>query len=152
MNNLTKQLKALRTIEPDEHFVAAARRGILAMPGYRDPAWKIFPLWAAEFAMLALSIVTATSTVRSNRALLTVENPETLSQELNNLSINVELEAITYHQTVNQTIASALNEIASNKMRHLNQELLQSERQRFDIPVGQEDNSKIDTLLDKVIF
>ncbi len=152
MNNLAKQLKTLSTIEPDEHFVAATRRGILALPRNRNRAWGILPLWATAFAMLVVSIVTATSLTRPSPALSAVGNPEALSQEFNDLTINVELQAITYHQTVDQTIASALSEISSNSMRHLNQELLRSEEDRFNVPVNDTNNSQIDTLLNKVIF
>ncbi len=152
MKDLAKQLKTLDTIEPDEHFVAGLRRTIFAVPKSRKSVWEILPLWATAFAMLVVSIVTATSLTKPDRALSAVENPGLLSQEFDSLSINVELQAITYHQTVDQTIVSALNEISSNKMRHLNQELLQSEEKRFDVPVGEGNNTQIDTLLNKVIF
>jgi len=152
MKNLAKQLKTLSVIEPDVEFVAATRRGILVVPGKRRSMWGVAPLWATAFAMLNVSIITATSLTRPSPALSAVENPELLSQEFNNLTINVELEAITYRQTVDQTIASALNEISSNTMRHLNKELLQSEEERFDVLIEAGNNSEIDTLLNKVIF
>lgn len=153
MKNLTRQLKTLSAIEPDEHFVAATRRGILALPGSPSRRiWGALPLWATAFAMFVVSIVTATSLTRPNPALSAVENPELLSQEFNSLTINVELQGITYHQTVNQTITSALSEISSNNMRHLNQELLRSEEEHFNVLIDETDSSQIDTLLDKVIF
>ncbi len=152
MNDLKKQLKMLANIMPDEQFVAASRRGILAVRQNVKPAWGLFSMWAAAAAMLVVSIVGFSSLLRTEHAATAVATPEALSREFNGLNINVELQSVSYQQGVDQTIASALSEISNNSMRHLNQGVLQSEQNTINQNSGNTSNPQIDTLLNKVIF
>ncbi len=152
MDNLKRQLKMLANIAPDEAFVAASRRGILAVRPAMPPAWGLLSMWATAVAMLAVSIVGFSSLVHSKRAATALATPEALHQEFNNLKINVALQAISYQQSVDQTIASALSEISTNAMRHLNQRVLKAEQQTINQNPGTSSNPQIDTLLNRVIF
>jgi hypothetical protein len=78
-----------------------------------------------------------------------IASAEALSNEFNNLSVNIELRQITYNQNVNQTISSALTEITNNKLNHLNPAVLQSESSSVDPTAAPASNPQIDALLNQ---
>ncbi len=152
MDNLKRQLKTLAYVAPDEAFVASTRRGILAVRREAKPAWGLFLMWASAAAMLVVSVLGFSSLMREQRAVAMLATPEALSREFNGLTINVELKSVSYQQGVDQTIVSALSEISTNSMRHLNQGILQSEQNTINQTPDTSSDPQIDTLLNKVIF
>jgi len=73
-----------------------------------------------------------------------------LNQEFNNLSINIQLDEISYRQDVNQTIASALSEISGTNAKHLNSSIL--EKEISGLKINQNQNGEIDEMLESVMF
>ena len=148
--DLINKLYQLRTVKPDASFATRSRSLIFAMekPVYR---WSLF--WSLAGAVALIMLIFAVSFSNFGGSVPTVSaslNPDKLSQEFNNLSINIELREITYHQAVNQTIASALTEITDNRTKHLNSDFLKSEEQSLNPDSIM--NPAIDELLNQVIF
>lgn len=149
--DLIQQLKKLRAIEPDTMFVAHSRSAVL---NYKKPSPRFvfttphFIGTAFAFAVFMLLIISFIQ--RSSPVLSSSLNPKNLSEEFENLSINIQLTEIKYNQTMNQTIASALTEISDTRTRHLNSSLLESEKDALESP--NDYNNDIDVLLDRVLF
>lgn len=149
-NDLIKQLNKLKTITPDQGVAARGRALIFVAETPR----RISPLflWASAFALtlLIFSISLIRNFENSKANIAASLNPDQISQEFNNLSINIELKDITYRQDVNQTIASALTEIGTNQAQHLNPDVIQSEAQGLNLDSGT--NPQIDELLKTIIL
>lgn len=89
--------------------------------------------------------------VQNNEPVYSSLDGEKLNQELDSLTISIELDEIEYSQAaINNTIASALSEISNDNIRHLNRELLEEEQGQIDFDYSNGD--EIDELLDTVIF
>ena len=147
------QLKKLHSIEPDPAFIRSSRSLILSTN--RVPARPRIWLWAgaATVTFTLFIIVAAASYQTFFPPKLTVSssfNSESLEQEFQNLTINIQLEEIKYQQKVNQAIVSALNEIQNTHPSHLNNSLLESEE--ADIYLDESINPRIDKLLERAIF
>ena len=120
---IIQKLKKLSNIEPDPSFVEGSRRLILAMPPKRKSLVTFMPIWGWAGALALFILVTALSYI----SLISVERPTVsyffnandLSQEFNNLSINIQLEEINYQQEIDRVIASALYEISNTNSNHL---------------------------------
>jgi hypothetical protein len=151
MNDQTiRQLKRLKSIEPDLSFVSSSRRTILAFRK-QEPVftWPSFRL-AGAFAGLVAMLITSIALFSGNSASMAIASPEVLSKEFSSLNINIELQEIDYRQNINQTIASAISEISNNKARHLNQDVLSSESDNLNLDTAGTD-PQIDQLLNSVI-
>ncbi|TSA44282.1 hypothetical protein D4R51_04145 [bacterium] len=149
-DQIIRQLKKLKAIEPDPHFVAGSRRMILAFNKqelvFAWPSLRMAGVFAGIIAVLTTSIFLFSG----NSASTALASPEDLNREFSNMNINIELKEIEYRQNVNQTIASAITEISNNNLSHLNQDILKSEGSGLDLNAFNSD-SRIDQLLDKII-
>lgn len=151
-SNIIKQLKSLSEVEPRGAFAASSRETILATrQGF---PFHIFfqPLYAGSFAALllviTLSLVFFSGRGSSAYASLDMDDLQT---ELQELTINITLDEVAYSESVNETVALALQEISNDSdVRHLNTNLLEAEQEmlKFD----SQDGGKIDALLDTVLF
>jgi hypothetical protein len=130
-----KQLKKLSLIEPDAAFLARSRATILSLErGGKVGVRTYFTAWAVSFALIALIVVGYAFLPlfmpgKSNS--LPIASAETLNNELQNMSINIALNEVSYNNQVNQTIDNAITAITSNKAPHLNAEVLQSESSKL---------------------
>ena len=149
MQEIKTQLKKFRLIEPGEAFRKRALNSMIEEKPEARWAFNWRSLWAPALASLALILVIGGRLI-SARPSLASFNPEGLRNEFNGLNINIELKEISYRQSVNQEIASAITEIADNKTRHLSPSLLEEEAS--DVDWSEEGNSEIDDLLNQVIF
>ncbi len=148
-NDILEQLKDLKRIAPDPDFAARTKRLILATSAPRRPfgifaAWPKVALGAAVLAALVL-VIEAPGAPKA----VPIASAEALNNEFTNLSINIELKQVSYNQDVNQTIASAISEITTNKLSHLNPAVLQAESAGLNPGVPASD-PKIDDLLNQV--
>jgi hypothetical protein len=151
--DILEQLKSLKAITPDADFAARTRRLILAFPvtEKRWPAFFNFSWTKVAFGTLAIvAVIVVTVILPGLPKTVPIASAEALSNEFNNLSVNIELRQITYNQNVNQTIASALAEITNNKLNHLNPAILQSESSSVDPTMSPVSNPQIDALLNQV--
>ncbi len=151
-DQIIRQLRKLRSIEPDSGFMSVSRRTILAFRK-QEPifAWPSFSFkLAGAFAGLVAVLITSIALFSGNSASTALASPEVLNKEFSSLNINVELQEIDYRQNVNQTITSAISEISSNKASHLNQDVLNSESNNLDLNASGTD-PQIDQLLNSVI-
>tara|TARA_Y100000310_G_scaffold242919_1_gene247178 strand:- start:321 stop:551 length:231 start_codon:yes stop_codon:yes gene_type:complete len=73
-----------------------------------------------------------------------------IKDELEELTISIELEEIAYSESLNEAVAVALQEISNDSLRHLNTELLLTEQEKFLFE--EEGNPEIDELLNTVLF
>ncbi|MDI6734361.1 MAG: hypothetical protein QMD50_02630 [Patescibacteria group bacterium] len=150
---IIKNLKKLRTIRPDEQFIKNSRGLILATyytPNKLRITWPVLA-WSAVAAFSVILIISLTlPRIQNSKILSSSLNRDKIEQELNNLTINIQLEQITYSQTISQTIASALTEISDTHTKHLNKNVLESEQKSLDGLDLQ--NSEIDRMLNQVIF
>lgn len=149
--DITEKLNSLRFIEPDAAFARTSKTLIFNS----EPAVKTwsFPVWRlASSAVLATILLTFIfyQAVRPEPVLSSSFNPQSLAQEFKNLTINVQIQEISYRQEMNQTVSSALNEVKSTNASHLNQSILQSENSVLELQDSI--NPEIDKLLEKVIL
>lgn len=160
MDNLQRQLKLLRAIEPDRDFALRAKMEILrtapnetrgiSLPSFirtlRTPAFA----WSG-FALTAVLIVVVVGTpiLFPKPTMSASLSADTLLEEYNSLPINIQLKEISYDQTVNQTVSSAISEVSDTKTKHLNSELINSEANKV-APVDAT-TSNVDSLLDQAI-
>lgn len=151
--DIIQKLKRLKSVKPEKEFILKSRRLVLAVPQKR-PIFAFSWIWAgvlaAVFLLVAVSAISTNSLLRNGYA--TLINPEDISQEFDNLTINIQLRQISYQQNVNSAIASALNEISDSGPRHLKTSLLEKELDTLDINGGLDKQKQINELLDKVIF
>ena len=149
--DILEQLKSLKSIAPDADFSARTKRLVLAAP-VTLPVWRgVFVRSRLAFAAVAMAVV-ALLVVFLPGAPRTVPiaSAEALNNEFSNLSINIELQQISYNQSANQTISSALSEISGNTPDHLNPAVLQAEASSVD-PNAPASNPEIEKLLNQVI-
>lgn len=157
---IIEQLKKLKSIKPGAGFVATARQLILAAP---QPRRFIFPLqilagrsvWALGGAVAVLILVLTISIAGFGRVstFSDLTNSEEIDREFKNLSINIQLQEISYRQSLNEVIASALGEISDSGPSYLKSSILERELDSLEeIGNNLEKREKIEELLDKIIF
>ncbi len=135
-----KQLKRLSSIEPDAAFLARSKATILSLErGGRVGVRTYLAAWATSFALIVLLVVGYAllplfTPGRSNS--LPIASAETLSNELQGMSINIALNEVSYNNQVSQTIDNTITAITSNKAPHLNTEVLQSEGSKLTTGVS----------------
>lgn len=150
-DKLITQLKKLKRIEPNPFFAANSRRTILALRK-EEPvfAWLNLRVAGVMTGMVA-AVAASVFLFSAPSATMVLASPEVLNQEFKDLNINIELSAIGYHQNIDQTVISALSEITDNQIKHLNQDILQTESEELDLNSSTTD-PEIESLLDKIIF
>lgn len=151
-DNIIKQLKSLSEVEPRGAFAASSREMILTT-GQGFPFHVFFrPLYAGSFAALIL-VVTLSLVLFSGRggSAYASLDMDDLQTELEELTISITLDEVAYSESVNETVALALQEISNDgDIRHLNTNLLEAEKEMLKFDSGQ--GGKIDALLDTVLF
>lgn len=150
MKNVAQQLHSLKLIEPESAFAKRSRSLILSQKSgpktFGLPAW----IWAGALAAVLLSFSLYNLIYYAPKTVLSSFDSEGLKQEFNGLSINIQLKEISYQQSVNQAIASALTEIGDNQTRHLNPSLLEAEKSGADLE--NLTNPEIDDLLNQLVL
>lgn len=151
-----KNLKSLKTIEPDRDFKDSTLRIVLASKNpsrtFSLPRWSL--VFGAAVVFIAFLGITAGIFKNNNNVaspLLLSLNSDQLVNEYKNIGSDFYVKEISYEQDVNKTIAIALNEIAKTKGNHLNPNILMEESQ-FINNINSGENSDINIMLDKVIF
>ncbi|MAF80236.1 hypothetical protein CL629_04115 [bacterium] len=148
---IIQQLEKLKSIEPHWEFQDSSKRSILASSQSFSllSLWR--PLYMGSFAALALviglSIILISGGGSSAYASLDMGD---IKDELEELTISIELEEIAYSESLNEAVAVALQEISNDSLRHLNTELLLTEQEKFLFE--EEGNPEIDELLNTVLF
>lgn len=146
-DQIIKQLNNLKAISPSPTFKEKSRGLILKIPPKTNYIeWRTLSL-AGITAVILLILVVGSNL---SQPIISSLDEDRLNKELGNLNINIQLREISYQQKINQTIASALNEISDNDVRHLNQSLLETEQN--DINLDDSANPEIDNLLNQIIF
>ncbi|MDP3725457.1 MAG: hypothetical protein Q8R20_03255 [Nanoarchaeota archaeon] len=150
-DRIIKHLTKFREIAPRSGFARVSRRSILAERQSVVFAFDALfrPLYVGGFAAMLLVITLSYALLSATRPAYASLNIQNIQNELDELTINIKLEEIAYSQSADRAVASALQEIANDKFRHLNPRVLQSERDAFEIP---EEDGRIDDLLNTVIF
>ena len=147
MQNILRQLHNLKIIEPSPSFREKSRGLILKIPPKTNYIeWRTLS-WAGVTAMVLFVLVVGSNL--SKPAISSLDENR-LNKELGNLNINIQLQEISYQQKVNQTIASALNEISDDDIRHLNKSLFEFEKNNINI--NDSANPEIERLLNEVLF
>lgn len=145
-NDTIAQLKVLKNIAPNEEFARRSRALLIAHPPERRSMFfmpRYFKL-AGVLTFAALLLVLSPLFPSSQPALSSSLDATRLAGEFNNLAVNIQLREIRYQQGANQTVASAVNEIADTRTNHLNPSTITKE-----MPTLAEDETQknIDTLL-----
>ncbi len=151
MNHLTTQLKRFRVIEPTPAFRHKTLSLILDNKPRKTWSFRFNWILAPALASLVLVVVIGGRILGAKPALSSFSS-EGLQNEFDNLSINIDLKEISYHQSVNQEIATAITEITNNKTSHLSPSLLQQESDAQNINFDSPNSNEINNLLDQVIF
>ena len=113
---------------------------------------KPFFAWTGALAFVALLLVILSSFVNRVSVSSLALNKEALAKELQDLTIAIQLSEVAYHQSVGQTINTALNEIKNSKTSHLSTITLQKEKAVIESQTPSSEEKEIDALLNKVLF
>lgn len=156
--NPITQLKQLRDIRPDAKFAEKSRLVLLS----QKPAFSISYLFSSRKSLMltgafvgmaaVLLLLSPFLFVTQKPTLSSLNDSTNLDQELNNLSINIELKEISYQNNANRTITAAITEISNTQSNHLNPSILNSENEMLDAGENAENSDNIDKLLERVIF
>jgi len=153
-NEILKALRALRAIEPDPVFAKTSRALILGAEktGRLSGLFPLPPLVQILYGGAVVAVLLVASyflLIPSQPVVSAALNPENLTKELVNLSINIQLKELSYQQNANAAIASALSEIQNTSVKHLNQTLLEGEEETINVEGAM--NPAIDKMLESVI-
>ncbi|MEX0690147.1 MAG: hypothetical protein WD095_01750 [Candidatus Paceibacterota bacterium] len=147
-NKTIKKLEILKSVRPDNEFKDSTRRLILAT----TPEVKVFSLPKLAFsAILAVAILAVTGLGIFDSKHPVLASFDELKQEYEDLTSTLEIEEIEYRQNVNNTISSALKEISSSEASHLNQSLIEEERDQINF-MEEDNEEEVDDLLNQIIF
>ena len=145
-------LKILKKVEPEPDFVKNTRHLVLTV----KPHMQFAPIWVAGFALAAiiLAIISSKTFFAAKQpAISSSFNENSLVEEFNEMSINLQIKEITYSQNIHNTIASALTEISDYRTNHMNTSVLEAEQKYINNKLEVvNDNEEIDALLNRVIF
>ena len=149
------QLKKFSAVKPDEGYSKGSLALIVSSPKKTGLFFGFLKSTLAGVAVFSLVAVVGVYLVgiwgEGEQTPYVSLNSEDIASELADLNINIELEEVEYRQSVHHAIASALDEISSDEVSHLNRSLLEAEQDLFgDIDSSLED--EIDDLLKSVIF
>jgi len=155
-NDVTRQLKRFREIQPESQFQAHSKELILGTRQkvslsylFRNPLTVGSVAAVGAFALLlATVLITQTGNAPT---LSSLDKAGELDQELNELTISIQLKEISYQDSANQTIAAAIDEIIDGKARHLNQNILREEQELLG-SFDENENEYVEGLLNHVIF
>lgn len=160
-DKLILQLRKLKAIGPDTTWSTNARRVVLAsraaptsLPVLERPRifsrtfWFVAPALAA-FALILVFVPPLFSDSGSVAMSQSALNPENIQEELNGLSINIQIKEIRYQETAQKTVASAISEITDTEMPHLSPSLLENELPPLELKSPR--NESIDSLLDNLL-
>jgi len=152
--NIIQHLKTLSESAPSPSFARGSKALIVSSPQNRP--FFFYALKPAVFAALTFSLVAAFGIYFAGTAgnggvpeYVSLDS-QNLRDEFDTLQLSITLDEIAYRQTVHRTIASALTEISSDDVAHLNRSVLETEQNSFDIDTSS--NSEIDDLLETIIF
>lgn len=154
-NDLISQLKTFKTIAPDEGFARRSRTLILAAVPSRPESvrGRIMPWFfqlSGALAFAALLLLVSPLLPSARPVLSSSLDPERLAGEFNNLPVNIQLQEVRYQQGTNQTVTSAMNEVAGTETRHLNPDTLNDETTLLPTLENQT-SADIEALLEEVI-
>lgn len=149
MIQVEHQLKKFRVIEPSEAFRKKTLTLIFETNARKKWIFNFSWIWAPALAVLVLTVVIGGRLISSKPSLASF-NPEGLKTEFETMNVNFELQELSYRQSVNQEIASALSEITDNRTRHLSPSLIEEESNSINLDDPNE--SEIDSLLQSIIF
>jgi hypothetical protein len=149
-DNTIENLKILKQVKPDNAFVKGTKNLILAT----KPHTKHLPIWATSLALMSAFILLITSGIiisNQNPTISSSLNESFLTEEFNDMDLNLQIEEITYSQDIHDTIASALNEISNSKTNHMNSSIIESENDYINQLENVENEEEINNLLNRVI-
>ncbi len=146
---LLTQLNMLKTVEPDKGFARRTRKKILAQKGgvFSMPFPRVIIAGSLSFALLFLALIVPA--IIPGPRVPAALSADAINKEYDNLSINIQLKNLTYDQSAEQTINSAINEVATSKGKHLNTNVLKSES--ADVQNSTSTEMDVDAMLNKVI-
>ncbi len=150
--DLKKQLKKFREIEPDESFLRKSRVLILSLEKEKRVIFfgSHVTAWAMSFAVVFLLIL-GYLFIPARSGQVPIASAEALNKELNAMNINIALSEVSYNNQINQTINKTLSAVTSNAALHLNPDILQSESLMMASMTVAGNGSQVDDLLNQVL-
>jgi hypothetical protein len=157
-----QQLKRLRDITPDAAWSAKTKRAVFASraPEVLTPRIPVsifsFPrlLWVGVPVVVLMLLFTSVYFFASpSQGAISSLDKDNLNTEFNSLSLNVHLQSVSYKDSANSAVASALQEITDTGAKHLSPALLESEIEILQLDTNLPTQEKsIDELLNEVIL
>lgn len=157
-----QQLKRFRDITPDATWSAKTKRAVLSsrIPETLVPRVSIsifsFPrlLWIGVPVVVIMFLFTSIYFFASpSQGAISSLDTDKLNTEFNSLSLNVHLQSVSYKDSANSAMASAIQEITDTGAKHLSPFLLESEIEILQLDTNPPPKEKsIDQLLNEVIF
>lgn len=148
---IIKQLKTLREINPDSGFVSRTRRNFSSPTSTPSRVILLFSWkYIGAFAMIIIMVFAIPLFFMPEQTLASLDS-ETISKEIHTLPINVQLEEIRYNDSVQNTISDAISEASNTDTSHLNTSLLEKEGSSSLQTKNNEIEKNVDDLLNEVI-
>jgi len=158
MNKINKkiisQLKELKTIEPPLLFIQNSRQTIFLStpPQAKIWAWPTKLAWGLGLILVFLGLFYLGFVSFQKPSLSKNFDPKFLEREFESLTVNFQLQELSYHQQINQTIAAALSKINEND-NQLNTQALKNEKEKIDqLLESNYPSSQIEELLNKIVL
>jgi hypothetical protein len=155
MESLKKKLAILRYITPDRAFMARSKEIILS----EKQAFSLqfffksigTPRLVTLGACVALLLIVAFPNfgIHNSPSLTSLKDADTLSKEAEMLPISIELQEVSYRNGKNEIITAAITEIRDTNVRHLKEEIIESETPTQESPSADR-NQEINKLLESV--
>lgn len=155
MESLKKKLAILRYITPDRAFMARSKELILSEKQAFSLQFFFKNIGAPRLVTLGacgvilLVVFFPNLGIHGSPSLTSLKDAEKLSKEAETLPISIELQEVSYRNGKNEIITAAITEIRDTNVRHLKEEIIESETPTQESPSA-ERNQEIDELLESV--
>lgn len=151
MENIPLKLNNLKEILPDADYSRQSKALIFAAP-LPPPEKSLFWNWRLVLTITSLFAVLTIGYFSDYFIAAPQMNAQALETELQKLDINIQLAKIEYYQKTNQAVSLALGEASETKANHLNPLILEAEQKQMKMESPQEQNQKIDQLLEQLLL
>lgn len=171
--DIIKTLELLKHIEPRESFSKESRLLIMSssqktplqrmiptkvsLSGVLSHSFAQHPLRALAFTVAGVALIVTAYTATKEISPLFLpglnQNKVVAEAEMVNKTINIELQRLEYFDATNKTGSSALNQVTSEELDHLNTSILQKEVGTIDQKVSSSslDNSELNAQLNTIL-
>lgn len=146
---IIKQLKTLKNISPDSGFVSHTRNLFVPIPTPQRVVSAFTWQYVGAFAVVVIFVFSIPFLFFVPEPTLASLDAVSITNEVRELPINIQLQEIKYSEDIQNTITNAISEASNTDVNHLNYMLLKDEE--ASIQKTKEINTSVDDLINKAI-